>query len=102
MLTYPMKVNVLVTEDSDNEAVSSAVLNDFGMSDDTDHGQTRVVNLTSVNQRTNDFWIAPELMLSKPQNGIKSRVSKAGDIYALGVVFLEVSFFFLAHSLMRR
>lgn len=60
------------------------------MSDDTNQDQARIINLTSINQRTNDCWIAPELMHRTSLNGIKSRVSKAGDVYALGVVFLEV------------
>lgn len=83
-------MNVLVTEDSEDELESYAVLNDFGMSDNTSPDRPRNVNLTSVNQRTNDCWIAPELMQRTIENGIKSRVSKAGDVYALGVVFLEV------------
>ena len=35
-------------------------------------------------------WIAPELIMEAIEQGSLPRVSKEGDIYSFGVVFLEV------------
>ncbi|KAL5492955.1 hypothetical protein ACEPAI_4403 [Sanghuangporus weigelae] len=85
--------NVLVTNEMFRDPSCYAVLNDFGMAehyvDDIDSLLDHR-DLSSVNQCTSDLWLSPELLEAAPRENSLSRVSKEGDIYAFGVVFLEV------------
>ncbi|KAL5513739.1 hypothetical protein ACEPAH_4139 [Sanghuangporus vaninii] len=85
--------NVLITNEMFQDPSCYAVLNDFGMAeqyvDDIDSLLDHR-DLSSVNQCTSDLWLSPELLEAAPRESSLSRVSKEGDIYAFGVVFLEV------------
>ncbi|KAL5536318.1 hypothetical protein ACEPAF_139 [Sanghuangporus sanghuang] len=82
--------NVLITNESLDDPSCYAVLNDFGMTelyeDDIDH----ILSLSSVNMQTSLPWLAPELFQNAPRQNSPARVSKEGDVYAFGAVFLEV------------
>ncbi|KAL5536331.1 hypothetical protein ACEPAF_152 [Sanghuangporus sanghuang] len=85
--------NVLVTNEMFQDPSCYAVLNDFGMAEHYEDDINSLLDhrdLSSVNQCTSDLWLSPELIEAAPRESSLSRVSKEGDIYAFGVVFLEV------------
>ncbi|KAL5513744.1 hypothetical protein ACEPAH_4144 [Sanghuangporus vaninii] len=82
--------NILVTNESLDDPSCYAVLNDFGMAEYYDDDIDQIQRLSSVNMQTSAPWLAPELFEIAPRQNSLARVSKEGDVYAFGAVFLEV------------
>ncbi|OCB90758.1 hypothetical protein A7U60_g2002 [Sanghuangporus baumii] len=82
--------NILVTNESLDDPSCYAVLNDFGMAEYYDDDIDQIQRLSSVNMQTSAPWLAPELFEIAPRWNSLARVSKEGDVYAFGAVFLEV------------
>lgn len=83
-LTISEQANVLIYLHH-NGGQPEALLNDFGVSDVVSND---VDDLHTANQVTNVRWLAPELCGTPGDRFV--RVTKEGDIYALGCVYLEV------------
>lgn len=77
-----------------NDKSCYAILNDFGMAEYSVpeiRSELDGADLSSVNQKTHECWLAPELFKSRPRAESLAKVSLKGDVYAFGVVYLEVS-----------
>ena len=87
------QANILITNDHVDDLGCYAVLNDFGMADYAESSTSQEYlsqDLIYRDMELQERWTAPELLNDQAGTGKKRRISKAGDVYAFGIVFLEV------------